>query len=218
MSLQPPLKAAIVPVTPLQQNCTVLWCTNTMEAAVVDPGGDLPRIRAAVEQAGAKVTQVWLTHGHLDHCGAAKPLARELGVPIVGPQEADRFWIARLEDDAKQWGMAAETFEPDRWLEHGDTVTLGDLTLDVILVPGHTPGHVVFHHAPSRLLIAGDTLFAGSVGRTDFPMSDGQALLDAIRGKLFPLGDDTVVLPGHGPHTTIGRERAHNPWVGEGAA
>ncbi|MHA6721545.1 MBL fold metallo-hydrolase [Sphingomonas sp. RS2018] len=213
----PPLRAAIIPVTPLQQNCTLFWCTKTMRAAVVDPGGDLPRIKSAIAQAGVTVEKILLTHGHIDHCGGVAALARDLAVEIEGPQEADRFWIARLVDDGRQWGLAAEIFEPNRWLEDGDTVTVGDLTLDVYLVPGHTPGHVVFHHPESKLAIVGDTLFQGSVGRTDFPLSDTQALYDAIRAKLWPLGDDTVVLPGHGPATTIGQERAANPFVGDAA-
>jgi glyoxylase-like metal-dependent hydrolase (beta-lactamase superfamily II) len=210
-----PLRATIIPVTPLQQNCTLLWCTATNRAAVVDPGGDLPRIRAAIAEAGVTVEKILITHGHLDHCGGAAELARELGVPIEGPQEADRFWIARLDEDSRQWGVPAEVFEPDRWLEEGDTVQVGDLTLDVYLCPGHTPGHVVFHHPESQLAIVGDVLFQGSIGRTDFPMSDTQALIDAIVTKLWPLGDDTVFLPGHGGVSTFGRERASNPFVGD---
>lgn len=211
----PPLRAAIIPVTPLQQNCTLLWCTRTMRAAVVDPGGDLPRIRAAIAEAGVTVEKVLVTHGHLDHCGMAGPLARELGVPIEGPHEADRFWIARLDDDSRTWGVPAEVFEPDRWLVEGDSVTVGELALDTWFCPGHTPGHVVFHHPPSKLAIVGDVLFAGSVGRTDFPMSDHQALIDSIVAKLWPLGDDTMFLPGHGPASSFGRERASNPFVGD---
>ncbi|MES2339368.1 MAG: MBL fold metallo-hydrolase [Pseudomonadota bacterium] len=211
----PPLKATIIPVTPLQQNCTLLWCTATNRAAVVDPGGDLPKIRAAIAEAGVTVEKILLTHGHLDHCGGAAALARELGVPIEGPHEADRFWIARLDDDSRQWGVPAEVFEPDRWLDDGQQVTVGDLTLDVYLCPGHTPGHVVFHHPPSKLAIVGDVIFQGSVGRTDFPMSDPQALIDSIVTKLWPLGDDTVFLPGHGGVSSFGRERAHNPFVGD---
>lgn len=210
-----PLRATIIPVTPLQQNCTLMWCTATNRAAVVDPGGDLLKIRAAVAEAGVTVEKILITHGHLDHCGGAAELARELGVPIEGPQEADRFWIARLDEDARQWGVPAEVFEPDRWLEEDDTVQVGDLTLDVYLCPGHTPGHVVFHHPESQLAIVGDVLFQGSIGRTDFPMSDTQALIEAIVTKLWPLGDDTVFLPGHGGVSTFGRERASNPFVGD---
>ena len=211
----PPLRATIIPVTPLQQNCTLFWCTATMRAAVVDPGGDLPRIRSAIEQAGVTVEKILVTHGHLDHCGMAGPLARELGVPIEGPHEADRFWIARLPDDSRVWGVPAELFEPDRWLDDGDKVTVGDLTLDTYLTPGHTPGHVIFHHPPSALAIVGDVLFQGSVGRTDFPLSDPQALITSVVTKLWPLGDETVFLPGHGPASTFGQERKTNPFVGD---
>ncbi len=212
---EPPLRATIIPVTPLQQNCTLMWCTATMQAAVVDPGGDIPRIKAAIAQAGVSVEKILITHGHLDHCGAAGPLARDLGVPIEGPHEADRFWIARLPDDARQWGVAAELFEPDRWLVDGDQVSVGSLTLDTYLTPGHTPGHVIFHHPPSKLAIVGDVLFQGSVGRTDFPMSDPAALVTSIVTKLWPLGDDTIFLPGHGGTSSFGRERASNPFVGD---
>ena len=211
----PPLKAMVIPVTPLQQNCTLLWCTATNRAALCDPGGDLPKLRAAVAQAGVTVEKIILTHGHIDHCGQAGQLAAELGVPIEGPHKADRFWIARLEDDGKAYGIAASTFEPDRWLVEGDTVAVGDLTLAVYHTPGHTPGHIIFHHAPSKLALVGDVLFAGSIGRTDFPLSDHQALLDSVRDKLWPLGDETAFVPGHGPASTFARERAGNPFVGD---
>ncbi|WP_375392156.1 MBL fold metallo-hydrolase, partial [uncultured Sphingomonas sp.] len=174
---EPPLRAAslqamIVPVTPIQQNCTLIWCTATMRAAVVDPGGDLQRIEAAVAQAGVTVEKILLTHGHIDHAGEAKPLADRLGVSIEGPHEADRFWLARLAEDGRSWGISGVPFEPDRWLADGDTVTVGDLTLDVYHTPGHTQGHVIFHHAPSQFAQVGDVLFQGSVGRTDLPGGD----------------------------------------------
>jgi glyoxylase-like metal-dependent hydrolase (beta-lactamase superfamily II) len=212
----PPLKAAVIPVTPLQQNCTLLWCTATNKAALCDPGGDLPKLKAALAQTGVTLEKIILTHGHIDHCGQAGQLAAELGVPIEGPHEADRFWIARLEDDGRAYGIAASTFEPDRWLVEGDVVTVGDLTLAVYHTPGHTPGHVIFHHEPSKLALVGDVLFAGSIGRTDFPLSDHQALLDSVRDKLWPLGDETVFIPGHGPMSSFERERASNPFVGDG--
>jgi glyoxylase-like metal-dependent hydrolase (beta-lactamase superfamily II) len=211
----PPLRAAIIPVTPLQQNCTLLWCTRTMKAAFVDPGGDLDRLKAAAQQHKVAVEKILLTHGHIDHCGEAGTLAKELGLPIEGPHEADRFWISRLEDDGRSYGVAGKVFEPDRWLDDGDTVTVGDLVLDVIHCPGHTPGHVVFHHAPSKLAIVGDVLFQGSIGRTDFPMGNHQDLLDAITQKLWPLGGDTTFLPGHGAPSTFAHERATNPFVGD---
>jgi glyoxylase-like metal-dependent hydrolase (beta-lactamase superfamily II) len=211
----PPLKAVIIPVTPLQQNCTLLWCTATMRAAFVDPGGDLDRLKAAAAQQGVTVEKIILTHGHIDHCGGAGILAEELGVPIEGPHEADRFWIARLEEDGGKYGIPARTFEPDRWLVEGDTVTVGKLTLHVYHTPGHTPGHIVFHHPESKLALVGDVLFKGSIGRTDFPMSDHQALLDAIPAKLWPMGDDTIFIPGHGPMSRFGEERASNPFVAD---
>lgn len=211
----PPLKAAIVPVTPLQQNCTLLWCTATNKAAFVDPGGDLPRLRDAATKAGVTIEKILITHGHIDHCGEAGTLAKELGVPIEGPHEADRFWIARLEDDGRRYGVDGRVFEPDRWLADGDTVTVGDLVLDVIHCPGHTPGHVVFHHPASKLAIVGDVLFQGSIGRTDFPLGNHQDLIDAITGKLWPLGGDTAFVPGHGPMSNFAHERRSNPFVAD---
>ena len=215
MSNTPPLKAAIIPVTPLQQNCTLLWCTKTMRGAFSDPGGDLDQVKAAAAQNGVTIEKIILTHGHIDHCGGAKFLAEELGVPIEGPHEADRYWISRLEDDGLAYGIRAKTFEPERWLDEGQQVTVGELTLDVYHCPGHTPGHIVFHHPDSKLAIVGDVLFQGSIGRTDFPMSNHQDLLDAIQTKLWPLGDDTVFIPGHGPISSFGHERRSNPFVAD---
>ena len=215
MTAEPPMRAAIVPVTPLQQNCTLIWCTATMRGAFVDPGGDLPKLRAAAAQSGVTIEKILVTHGHIDHCGEAGTLAADLGVPIEGPHEADRFWISRLEDDGRTYGVNGKIFEPDRWLVQGDTVTVGKLVLDVHHCPGHTPGHVVFHHAPSGVAMVGDVLFQGSVGRTDFPKSDPQALLDAIVTRLWPLGDATAFVPGHGAMSTFGQERASNPYVAD---
>jgi glyoxylase-like metal-dependent hydrolase (beta-lactamase superfamily II) len=212
---EPALKAAMIPVTPLQQNCSLIWCTATMKAAFVDPGGDLPKLRAAIAQTGVTIEKILLTHGHIDHCGQAGIFAEELGVPIEGPHEADRFWIARLEDDGRAYGIAARSFEPDRWLGQGDSVTVGELSFSVHHCPGHTPGHIVFHNAASRLAIVGDVLFAGSIGRTDFPLSDHQALLDSVVRELWPMGDDTAFIPGHGPASTFARERASNPFVSD---
>ena len=214
---EPPLKAAITPVTPLQQNCTLLWCTKTMRAAFVDPGGDLPRLRAAAAQTGVTVEKILLTHGHIDHAGQAGIFANELGVPIEGPHEADLFWISKLEEDGQRWGLTGIPFEPDRWLCDGDTVTVGELTLDVRHCPGHTPGHVVFHHPASRLAIVGDVLFRGSIGRWDFPMGDHRQLVESITRRLWPMGNDTAFIPGHGPMSTFGHERATNPLVGDSA-
>jgi len=211
----PPLRAAIVPVTAFQQNCTLLWCTRTMRGAFVDPGGDLPKLEAAAAQHGVTIEKLLVTHGHVDHCGQAGVLAKKLGVAIEGPHEADRFWIARLDDDGRQWQIPSQSFEPDRWLAEGDTVTVGDLTLSVHHTPGHTPGHVIFHHAPSRFALVGDVLFRGSIGRTDFPMSDHEALIESILTKLWPLGDDVAFVPGHGPTSTFGAERRSNPFVAD---
>ncbi len=211
----PPLKAAIIPVTPLQPNCSLIWCTATMKGAFVDPGGDLDRVKAAAQGQGVTIEKILLTHGHIDHAGAAKILADELGVKIEGPHEADRFWIARLEDDGRNYGITGKPFESDRWLDDGDTVTVGNLTLDVYHCPGHTPGHVVFHHPASKLAIVGDVLFQGSIGRTDFPLGNHQALIDAITTKLWPLGDDTAFIPGHGPMSNFAHERRTNPFVAD---
>ena len=211
----PPLKATIVPVTAFEQNCTLLWCTKTNKAAFVDPGGDLDKLKAAAAQAGVEVEKILVTHGHMDHCGQAGILAKELGVPIEGPHEADRFWMARLDDDGARFGMQGEVFEPDRWLVDGDQVTVGELVFDVIHCPGHTPGHVVFHHPESKLALVGDVLFQGSIGRTDFPMGNHQDLLDAITQKLWPLGGDTAFVPGHGPMSSFAHERRSNPYVSD---
>ncbi|WP_239804750.1 MBL fold metallo-hydrolase [Croceicoccus hydrothermalis] len=211
------MRAAILPVTPLQQNCSLLWCTQTMKGALIDPGGDLDRLKASVAKAGVTLEKILVTHGHVDHCGEAALLAQELDLPIEGPQEADRFWISRLKEDGTKYGIAGTCFEPDRWLQDGDTVTLGALTLDVIHCPGHTPGHIVFYHAPSQFAVVGDVLFKGSIGRTDFPMGNHQDLLDAITRKLWPLGDDVTFIPGHGPVSTFGQERRTNPFVGDAA-
>ena len=215
MSDSPPLRAAIVPVTPLQQNCTLLWCTETMRGAFVDPGGDLPRLKAASLQAGVEIEKILLTHGHIDHAGSAGILAAKIGVPIEGPHEDDLFWIDRLREDGQKYGIDGRPFTSDRYLVDGDQVTVGNLTFDVRHCPGHTPGHVVFHHPASKLAIVGDVLFQGSIGRTDFPRGNHQHLLDAIVQKLWPMGDDTAFVPGHGPMSTFGHERRTNPFVGD---
>jgi len=211
----PPLRAAIIPVTPLQQNCTLLWCTETMKGAFVDPGGDLDRLQEAARQHGVTVEKILLTHGHIDHCGQAGVLAARLGVPIEGPHRDDLYWIDRLEEDGRRYGINGEPFASDRYLVDGDTVTVGALTLNVRHCPGHTPGHVVFHHPESRLALVGDVLFQGSIGRTDFAHGNHQQLLDSIALKLWPMGNDTRFVPGHGPMSTFGHERATNPFVGD---
>lgn len=214
---QPPLRAAVIPVTPLQQNSTLLWCTKTMHGAFVDPGGDLPRLKDAARQSGVTIEKILLTHGHIDHCGAAGLFAEELGVPIEGPHEEDRFWIERLAEDGAKYGIIGRPFEPSRWLDDGDQVSVGELILDVRHCPGHTPGHVVFHHSKSNLALVGDVLFRGSVGRWDFPRGDQLQLIQSITTRLWPMGDETAFVPGHGPMSTFGHERATNPFVGDRA-
>lgn len=211
----PPLKAAIIPVTPLQQNCTLLWCAETMHGAFVDPGGDLDRLKGAAAQHGVTIEKILITHGHIDHCGQAGMLAEELGVPIEGPHEEDLFWISRLEDDGHRYGINGKPFQSDRYLVDGDTVTVGKLTFNVRHCPGHTPGHIVFHHPESKLAIVGDVLFQGSIGRTDFPRGNHQQLLDSITQRLWPMGGETHFVPGHGPMSTFAHERATNPFVGD---
>lgn len=211
-----PLQAVIIPVTAFQQNCTLLWCSKTMRGAFVDPGGDLDRLLAAAQQHGVHIEKLLVTHGHIDHCGMAGVLAAQLHVPIEGPHQADKFWIDQNPATGAAYGMAGATaFTPDRWLQDGDQVQVGELVLDVYHCPGHTPGHVVFHHPPSHLAIVGDVLFQGSIGRTDFPKGDFQQLIDSITGKLWPLGNDTTFIPGHGPLSTFGRERQMNAFVSD---
>lgn len=210
------LKGAIVPVTPFQQNCTVLWCDKTRKAAVVDPGGELERIGAVLAREGLTLEKILVTHGHLDHCGAAADLAEQTGVPIEGPQTEDSFWIDRLPGESGKYGFPQlRAFTPNRWLEHGDTVTVGKETLEVLHCPGHTPGHVVFFSRANNLALVGDVLFQGSIGRTDFPRGDHAALISSIRDRLFPLGDDVTFVPGHGPVSTFGHERQTNPFVAD---
>jgi len=208
------MKYTIIPVTPFQQNCTLLWCEETGKAAVVDPGGDLERIIGAVEEKGLKLEKILLTHAHIDHAGGVGALSRKLDLPIEGPQQEDRFWIEALPEQGRMFDFpAAESFEPTRWLEQGDRVQVGNGELEVRHCPGHTPGHVIFFHPGDRLAIVGDVLFKGSIGRTDFPRGDHATLLKAIRQQLWTLGDDVAFIPGHGPMSTIGHERQTNPFL-----
>ena len=209
------MRFEILPVTPFQQNCSLIWCETSGSAALIDPGGDVDVLLAAVAKAGVKLEKLLLTHAHLDHVGGTLELARKLGLPIIGPQAEDAFWLDMLPEQARMFGFPpAEAFRPDQWLSDGDVVELGALRLDVIHCPGHTPGHVVFFEPVSRHAFVGDVLFQGSIGRTDFPRGDHAALISAIRNKLFPLGDDVAFVPGHGPMSTFGRERRSNPYVG----
>jgi hydroxyacylglutathione hydrolase len=215
------LRGAVIPVTPFQQNCAILWDDATKHALVVDPGGDVDRILAAIDQAGVTVQRILLTHGHLDHAGGAAELAAALrqragdpaAIPIEGPDERDLFLLQDIEAQARGFGFAARNVTPDRWLHEGDAVTLGTHRFDVLHCPGHTPGHIVFINHAARFALLGDVLFQGSVGRTDFPYGDHAALIDAIIGKLLPLDDDMQFLCGHGPGSTIGAERRGNPFL-----
>jgi hydroxyacylglutathione hydrolase len=210
-----PLKAAIVPVTPFQQNCTLLWDETSKVGAVVDPGGDLHRIEAGINQTGMKVEKILLTHGHLDHAGGAAELKEKLGgIPIEGPHLADKFLLDGLAAQGAGMGVSGmHNVTPDRWLSEGDKVTAAGATFDVLHCPGHSPGSVVLVNGPQRFALVGDVLFRGSIGRTDFPYGDHAALIDAIKTKLLPLGDDVVFICGHGPMSTIGDERQSNPFV-----
>jgi glyoxylase-like metal-dependent hydrolase (beta-lactamase superfamily II) len=212
------MKAIVIPVTPFAQNCSVVWDEATREAAVIDPGGDLDQIRDVLAREGLKLTKILLTHAHIDHAGGTADLARELGVPIEGPHIDDKFWIDALPKQSQMFGLPpAEAFAPDRWLAQGDTVRVGGVEMDVRHCPGHTPGHVIFFHPPSRLAFVGDVLFKGSIGRTDFPRGDYDTLIRSIREQLFSLGDDVTFVPGHGPLSTLGEERRGNPYVGDSA-
>ena len=208
------MKYAIVPVTPFQQNATVLWCPETLRAAVCDPGGDLPLILRTVEREGLTLERILVTHGHIDHAGGVADLAESMGLPIEGPHRDDQFWIDGMPQQSRMFGFPdVRSFTPTRWLQGGDSVTVGNQTLQVVHCPGHTPGHVCFYHAPSRLAIVGDVLFQGSIGRTDFPKGDYDTLIDSILTQLFPLGDDVDFIPGHGPMSNFGEERRYNPYV-----
>jgi len=210
-----PIGVLIAPVTPLEQNCTIVWCTTTNKAAIIDPGGDIEPLLAEVKRRGLTLEKIWVTHGHADHAGGTQQLRELTGVPVEGPHRDDQFWIERIPEDAQRWGIFdAQSFVPDRWLDDGDTVTLGETTWQVIHAPGHTPGHVIFYHAPSQFAQVGDVLFAGSIGRTDFPRGNHADLINAITTKLWPLGDVRFV-PGHGPMSSFNRERQSNPFVGD---
>jgi len=208
------MKFRVIPVTPFEQNCTLLWCEKSRHGAVVDPGGEASKILAAIEEEGVIVKKLLLTHGHIDHAGGAAELARKLDVPIEGPNADDAFLLEELPAKSQQYGFPlAESFIPNRWLNNGDSVQFGEESLAVLHTPGHTPGHVVYFHRMANLALVGDVLFRGSIGRTDFPRGDFNTLISSIRGKLFPLGDAVSFISGHGPMSTFGNERLTNPFL-----
>jgi glyoxylase-like metal-dependent hydrolase (beta-lactamase superfamily II) len=212
------LKAAIIPVTPLQQNCTLMWCEETLKGVVIDPGNEVETILDAINQTGITVERVLLTHGHFDHVGGAMELAEHLNVPIVGPHKDDEFLTTAVIKAGNMYNMdGGRDVVGNTWLDEGDTISFGTITLEVIHTPGHTPGHVVFYNAPAKLAQVGDVLFQGSIGRTDFPRGDFDTLIQSITTKLWPLGNDVTFIPGHGPASTFGTERATNSYVGDAA-
>lgn len=212
----PRLQVAIIPVTPFQQNCSLVWCTRTMRGALIDPGGEVERLLGAARQQGVTIDKVLLTHGHLDHAGGAAAVKRALGVPIEGPHQDDLFLLEAIAEQGERYGLkGAESCLPDRWLEDGDTVSVGEITIGVRHCPGHTPGHVVFYRADQRIAFVGDVLFRGSVGRTDFPRGNHGALVESILTRLWPLGDEMRFVPGHGQISTFGWERKTNPYVSD---
>jgi glyoxylase-like metal-dependent hydrolase (beta-lactamase superfamily II) len=209
------LKYLTIPVTPFQQNCSLVWDDASKQAAVIDPGGDTDRLLDAVKKLGLKLEQIWITHAHVDHAAATADLAEAHQLPIHGPHPEDQFWIDGLAQAAANYHFPpAKPFKPTRWLQDGDTVTIGAHTLQVRHCPGHTPGHVVFYSPEIGRAFVGDVLFAGSIGRTDFPRGDYDTLINSITQRLWPMGDETVFIPGHGPESTFGRERKTNPFVG----
>lgn len=210
------MRVVIIPVTPFQQNCSLVICEETARAALVDPGGDLDRLLGEVAKQQVTLEKILLTHGHLDHCAGTAALRERLDIPVEGPQREDQFWIDQLPRSAAQFGFPpAAAFTPDRWLEGGDVVTVGNVTLQVRFCPGHTPGHVIFFEPTEKVAFVGDVLFNGSIGRTDFPRGDHATLIRSITGELWPLGDDVTFVPGHGPVSTFGAERRSNPFVAD---
>jgi len=211
----PSMGYAIIPVTPFAQNCSVIWCKKTNLAAVIDPGGEIDRIREFITKESLELDKILITHAHLDHAGGTAELARLSGVPIIGPHPADQFWIDALPEQCMRFGFEGEIFTPDQWLNHQDQVALGDLLFDVVHCPGHTPGHVVFVEKSEDFAAVGDVIFQGSIGRSDFPQGNQQDLINSIRQRLFPMGDNIAFIPGHGPMSTFGAERRTNAFVAD---
>jgi glyoxylase-like metal-dependent hydrolase (beta-lactamase superfamily II) len=211
------MKLKIIPVTPFEQNCSVVFCESTMRGALIDPGGDIEVLRNTIDSMEIKIEKILLTHGHIDHCGASAELKEILDIPIEGPHVDDQFWIDQLPEQGRQFGFPIlKKFVPDRYLDEDDEVSFGDIRMKVKHCPGHTPGHVIFHEENERLAFVGDVLFRGSIGRTDFPRGDFSTLINSITTKLWPLGNDVTFIPGHGPTSTFGEERLNNPYVSDG--
>ncbi|CAH0525604.1 MBL fold metallo-hydrolase [Vibrio hippocampi] len=210
------LKYQTVPVTSFAQNCSIVWCDETMKGVVIDPGGDVPQLEVIIKELGVQVEKLVLTHGHLDHVGGTQPLARALNVPVIGPHKADNFWLQGLEGQSQMFGFPlTEAFEPDTWLDEGDVIEFGHQSLSVLHTPGHTPGHIVLFNQDSQRAFVGDVLFNGGIGRTDFPKGDHPTLINSIKTKLWPLGNEVTFIPGHGPESTFGYERRTNPFVAD---
>ncbi len=203
-----------IPVTPYQQNCSLIWCEETKKAAFIDPGGEMEKLVAALQARDLVLEKVLLTHGHLDHVGAAKEIADQFNVPIVGPQKDDEFWFKQLPKQAQMFNFPhLDGFLPSHWIEAGESQSVGNIRLETRHCPGHTPGHIIFYNAASKLAFVGDILFNGSVGRSDFPQGNHETLINSIKTQLLPLGDGVVFVPGHGPNSTFGHERLHNPFL-----
>ncbi len=213
---EPQLQIRVSPVTPLQQNCSLIWNEATKNAALVDPGGDIDRLLGVLEQFGLKLTRIWLTHGHFDHAGAAAELRERTGVSVEGPHRDDQFWLDLIEEGAQRYSVSGlRNVTPDRYFEDGETLEFEGVRFDISHTPGHTPGHVVIHNTELKIAFVGDVLFAGSIGRTDFPRGNHEQLIHSITSKLWPLGDEIAFVPGHGPTSTFGRERQSNPFVAD---
>ena len=209
------LQAGIIPVTPFQQNCTILFDDETKEGVVIDPGGDVPEILEVIKENGITLNEIWLTHGHIDHAGGADELREAVGIKVIGPHKADLPLLQNLETQAEKFGvkMTVRNLTPDRWLNEGDRVSFGDHVFEVFHCPGHAPGHVIYYNRDQGFAHLGDVLFNGSIGRTDLPGGDHETLLASIRDKVLPLGDDVSFICGHGPGSRIGDERRGNPFL-----
>lgn len=208
------MQIIVIPVTPFEQNCSLLICPETKKAAVVDPGGDIQKIMAAINSHKVTVEKIFLTHGHMDHVGATEELAKALNIDIEGPHTGDKFWLDQLPMQGQMFGFPQiPPFEPQRWLNHGETITFGHQTLEVLHTPGHTPGHVIFNHKETKQVIVGDVIFSGSIGRTDFPQGNFDTLMTSIKTQLWTLPEETIIYPGHGPTSSIGHEKRTNPYV-----